>query len=66
MMGQEYRDRTGMLRGWREEAGGRIDGRDRTGNLVGWYDPRRDETRDRTGRLVGKGDVLAALIWSAS
>ena len=65
-MRQEYRDRTGMLRGWREQSGGRIDGRDRTGYLVGWYDPHRDETRDRTGRMIGKGDMLAALIWSAS
>lgn len=65
-MRQEYRDRAGRLIGWREDRSGRIDGRDRTGYLVGWYDPRRDETRDRAGRLVGAGDVLAALIWSAS
>lgn len=64
-MRQEYRDRTGLLRGWREASGGRIDGRDRTGYLVGWYDPARGETRDRAGRLVGKGDMLTALIFSA-
>ncbi len=63
-MRQEYRDRTGMLRGWREASAGRINGRDRTGYLVGWYDPAHDETRDRTGRFVGTGDMLAALILS--
>lgn len=64
-MRQEYRDRTGMLRGWREEAGNRTNGRDRTGYLVGWYDLARDETRDRSGRLVGRGDMLVALIFSS-
>lgn len=65
MMRQEYRDWTGMLRGWREASFDRINGRDRTGVLVGWYDPARDETRDHAGRLVGRGDMLAALIWGA-
>lgn len=64
-MRQEYRDRTGLLRGWREVSNGRINGRDRSGNLVGWYDPARDETRDRGGRLAGRGDLLASLVWNA-
>ncbi len=64
-MRQNYRDRTGMLRGWSEPVGNRINGRDRGGYLVGWYDPARDETRDRTGRLVGRGDLLVSLIWNA-
>lgn len=64
-MRQEYRDRTGALRGWREVSGNRISGRDRTGYLVGWYDPARNETRDRTGRFLGTGDMLPALILSA-
>ena len=64
-MRQEYRDRTGMLRGWTERAAGRIDARDRSGFLLGWYGPRCDETRDRTGRFMGHGDLTASLIWSA-
>jgi hypothetical protein len=64
-MRHEYRDRGGVLRGWRERSGSRINGRDRSGYLVGWYDPARDETRDRSGRLVGGGDLLASLIWNA-
>ncbi len=64
-MRQDYRDRTGMLRGWTEEVGDRTNARDRTGYLLGWHDPDRNETRDRTGRLVGYGDMLAALIWGA-
>lgn len=64
-MRQDYRDRTGMLRGWTEHSGSRINGRDRTGLLVGSYDPVRNETRDRTGRLIGQGDLLASLIWNA-
>lgn len=64
-MRQEYRDRTGMLRGWSEVSDGRINGRDRTGYLIGWYDPARDETRDRTGHLVGSGNMLASLVWNA-
>lgn len=63
-MRQEYRDRTGMLRGWRETSSGRINGRDRAGCLVGWYDPAWNETRDRTGRLIGRGDLLISLIWN--
>lgn len=65
MMRQEYRDRTGMLRGWTESSGRRIKAHDRTGYLLGWYEPARDETRDRSGRLLGHGDMLAALIWGA-
>lgn len=64
-MRQEFRDRTGMLRGWSEQAGNRTNARDRTGNLVGWFDPACDETRDRTGRLFGKGNFLVVLIMSA-
>ena len=64
-MRQEYRDRTGMLRGWTERAGGRIDARDRTGLLLGWYEPKTDETRDRSGRFLGYGNLLVGLIWSA-
>ena len=64
-MRREYRDRTGLLRGWSETSFGRVNGRDRTGSLVGWYDLGRDETRDRSGRLIGQGDFLVSLIWNS-
>lgn len=62
MVRQDYRDQTGLLRGWAEQVGGPIHGRDRTGYLAGSFDLRSDETRDRTLRLVGGRDVFVA--WS--
>lgn len=58
----EFRDRTGLLLGWREQSGSRIDGRDRSGRLVGWYRPDIDQTFDWTGWLIGRGDLLTALV----
>lgn len=62
MARQELRNRAGVLLGWREQIGKRIEGRDRTGFFVGYYEPQLNETRDRAGRLVGQGDLLSTLI----
>ena len=61
-MRDELRDASGRLLGWKQESGGRIEGRDAGGSLRGYYDPRSRETRRADGSLAGYGDLLSALI----
>ncbi len=65
-MRQVFKNRDGRMLGWSDRAGARTTGRDQNGRMVGWYDIVRNETRDQDGRLVGHGDLLAALISSAT
>ena len=64
MARQEFRDFSGRLVGWVEKSGGRLEGRDYGGRFKGWFDHQANETRDYAGRLVGRGNMLAALVFS--
>lgn len=65
-MGQNLRDGSGKLLGWRQQIGRQIGGYAADGSPTGWFDPMINATYDRAGRRVGVGDLLATLIVSGN